>query len=277
MIHSRMPRRTVATIGLMLTALLTGGCFFDTGLSVSVHAIGEEVLGVFISTNSSVSHCSPLEGTQYECAFFSDEGPISRFSIESLPEFLHLLILIDPMVVQFPAEAGGFAGSFLHHDTGTNGSLAIASGLASVPVDDTRTLVAEPGTQFVILELPPGAPTTGDFAFNLNFAVPPGTSEVVTKPLFTGRIELADGSVFYPPLFPCVSDMAEAPALTIPLPAPGDTVNLPQLGPGLGCDGEIYLYGAAGGGVLEIPTLGLVGLAAMALLLGGIGWLVVRR
>ncbi|MGH9380741.1 MAG: hypothetical protein ACRD2Z_09030 [Thermoanaerobaculia bacterium] len=273
MIHSRMSRRTgAAGLVLMLTALLTGGCIFDTGLSVTVAEIDGEILGVFISTNAGTSICDPVEGASgFECTFLAGEGgAISRFFIESLPEFLNLLILIDPLVVQFPAEASGFEGSFLHQGSGTNRSLSITSGLASVPVDDTRTLVAEPGTQLVTIELSPGVPTSGDYSFNLRFNVPTGTNEIVTKPLFTGRVELADGTVFQAPLFPCVSDMAQVPAITIPVPVPGDILNIPPPNPALACDGEVYQYG---GGIPPVPALGRGGLLALLSALAGLGWL----
>ena len=146
-----------------------------------------------------------------------------------------------------------------------------------MPVDDDETMVAEPGTQLVILELPPGAPTTGDFSFNLAFSTPPGTTEVVTKPLFTGRIELTDGSVFYAPLFPCLTDMSQVPTFTLPIPAPGDTVTIPDLDPGLACDGRLYQYGAIGFDPTDIPALGWKGLLILVFLLGTAGWLALRR
>ncbi len=36
------------------------------------------------------------------------------------------------------------------------------------------------GTQFVILDLPAGAPTQGSFSFNFSFAMPAGTAPVPT-------------------------------------------------------------------------------------------------
>jgi hypothetical protein len=238
------PSTASTALVLGLTGLLTTGCFFGTGLSVSVHSIDGEVLGVFISTNASVSHCNPVgPGSSYACSFFPDDGPISRFTIESLPDYLRLLTLIDPLVIQLPAEASGFSGAFLHHDSGTNGSLLITAGLGSVPIDDTRSLVAEPGTQLVIVELPPDAPTSGNFAFNYTFTMPPGTTEIVTKPLFTGRVELTDGRVFYAPLYPCGSNMADMPELVIPVPVPGGTLSIPPPNPSLACLDETYSYG----------------------------------
>lgn len=266
MLRSRTTRLVPA---LGLVALLTEGCFVEGAISVFV----DEENTVSISYSTETDACTEVTPFSFTCAFSAIDSDVEVLSPE---ELLFLLILIDPVVVQFPDDVGGFTGSFLH-GSGASGPLVITAGLASVPVDDDESLVAEPGTQLVILELPPGAPTTGDFSFNLQFTPPPGATEVVTKPLFTGRVELTDGSVFYAPLFPCLTDMSQVPTFTIPIPAPGDTVTIPALDPDLACDGEVYQYGGAGGGVLEIPTLGPAGLLAMTLLLAGIGWLAVRR
>lgn len=266
-----MPRTPTARIvpALGLVALLTGGCFLDDALSVFVDEEGV----VSISYNTETDACTEVSPFSFTCSFSAIASDVQVLSAE---ELLFLLILIDPMVVQFPDDVGGFSGSFLH-GSGASGPLVITPGLASVPVDDDDTLVAEPGTQLVILELPPGAPTTGVFSFNLQFTPPPGTTEVVTKPLFTGRVELTDGSVFYAPLFPCLTDLSQVPTFTIPIPAPGGTATIPTPDPDLACAGEVYQYAGAGGGLQEIPALGLAGLLAMTLLLAGLGWLAVRR
>lgn len=265
MSRTRAPRLLPA---LLLASLLTGGCFVEGALSVFVSEEGV----VNISYSTETDACFEVSPFSFTCAFSAIESDVE---VLSPTELLFLLVLIDPMVVQFPDDVAGFSGSFLH-GSGASGPLVITPGLASVPVDDDETLVAEPGNQLVILELPPGAPTSGDFSFNLSFSVPPGTTEVVTKPLFTGRVELTDGSVFYAPLFPCRNDLGQVPTLTIPVPAPGDTVSIPSLDPALACDGKVYQYGAAVVDPLAIPTLGLAGLLVMTLLLGAAGWMASR-
>ncbi len=242
MLVDRTRRRAVAAALVpTLIALLCSGCIFDTELSVTIFEFDEST-DVFISTIAGTTVCDNKGMLGFECFFYEEPSGISRFFIESLPEFLNLLILIDPIVLQLPAEASVFAGSFLHQDSGTSGALSITSGLAAARVDDTRTLVAEPGTQIVVIELPEGAPTSGQFAFNFNFRMPAGTTEIPVKPLFTGRIELTDGGVFHAPLYPCRSDLAQVPEIVIPVPVPGGILQLPPQNPALLCDGEVYEY-----------------------------------
>lgn len=133
-------------------------------------------------------------------------------------------------------------------NSNTGGNLVITAGLSSVQVDATRTLTAEPGTQLVTIALPDGAPTAGDFALNLNFQLPPGTTSLEMKPLLTGQVAV-NGQTFYPPLLPCMTDIAAVPTITTPLPVPGDTLLLPSI-VGLGCQNATYDFG-----ITAIPTL----------------------
>ena len=112
--------------------------------------------------------------------------------------------------------------------------------------------------------MPPGAPTTGNFSFNFNFVVPPGTTAIQVKPIITGKVELMGGAVFYPPVFPCATDMANVPAMNVPLPVPDETLTLPPMSSDLGCKNITYNFvpggavpqalvvDSGGNGVLEL-------------------------
>ena len=50
--------------------------------------------------------------------------------------------------------------------------------------------------------------------FNFHFAMPQGSKSFPIKALFTGKA-VADGATYYMPLFPCTTNMAEVPAMTI--------------------------------------------------------------
>lgn len=55
---------------------------------------------MFITTNAGTFICGRDEedaSLTFECSFFAGEGPSSRFTIESLPEFLTQLRPIDPL------------------------------------------------------------------------------------------------------------------------------------------------------------------------------------
>jgi hypothetical protein len=220
-------------IFLLALAVALNGCLFGEELSVTV--LGTSV---FISAGDiDLGLCGESDPAVFLCSF----GEIfSTFQTLSTPELLVTLFLLDPVVLQLPAGVTNFTGSFLHNTSGTSGALAITAGLTSLPIDAERTLVAEPGTQFVVIGLPAAAPTTGSFSFNFNFDVPPGTSAIQVKPILTGRAELGGGTVFYPPLLPCVTDIADVPALTVPLPVPGDTLTLPPPSADLGCRNVVY-------------------------------------
>ena len=217
---------------LLALAVALNGCLFPGLVSVreSAGAVSISIGGVFFSG------CVGESPSVFEC----QTGEIfSQVETLSILELLFRLLLLEPLVVQLPAGVTSIAGSFLHSG-GMSGPLVITAGLASVPIDAERSLVAEAGTQLVVIGLPASAPTTGTFSFDLNFQVPPGTTAIQVKPIITGLAEVAGGFTFYPPIMPCVTDMADAPALNIPLPVPNDTLTLPPLSTDLGCRNAIY-------------------------------------
>ena len=235
--------------------VLLNGCIFPELIEVFVSSDNE---GVFISLSfaSEVGACATDPGTdnEFTCLYSGDGGAGIKSGVVITGADLLFLLLLDPVVVQLPADASDFAGSFLHSG-GTGGSLAIASGLTSFKADYDTTLQAEPGTQFVIIAFPDGAPTTGDFSFNFNYRRPPGSGAHQVKVMFTGRVDTAM-ETFYPPLAPCETSFLSVPSIDIPGP-PGGPVTIP-VASASGCDGEVYIYGAApvlGGGRLTILAL----------------------
>lgn len=237
----KVSRRLFASLFLVATTLFTSACFFS---DLKVFVFFDEVGGrmnLSITTHATWNSCEDDGDGNFECVLFEEEN-ISRFRI-SAPGLALLLLLLDPMVVQFPAEAHGFEGAFVHHESGASDSLAITAGLSSVPVDSTQALVAEPGMQLVVIDLPPGAPLSGDVTLEFRFKMPFAT-EVAIKPVFTGRVDLTDGRVFYVPLYPCMTDMAQVPQVVISIPPGGGPadVTLPLPDFALSCDGETYIF-----------------------------------
>jgi hypothetical protein len=255
----------VRSLVVAVSFLGTAGCFFPTTLEVTV-------LGgvVFISVNGNSTTCNPEgdpDARTFDCTFFGET--ISRVVLSEL-ELTALLVFLDPLVLQVPTGSTDFAASFLHQPSGTSGPLVVTPGLSSVRADATRTITAEPGMQLVVIDFPAGAPTTGDFSFNLNFRPPSGMAMLPMKGLFAGRVETG-GETFLAPLYPCTTDLAAIPAVSIPLPA-GGTVTLP-VGNVSGCANEVYRFGTSVSSV-PIPTLPQWGLLLLALALGVLG---VRR
>jgi hypothetical protein len=233
----RIIRNLVYLIMLAGTSLILSGCLFPESLSVSYFSgsVSISVAGVNVGT------CFPNEdpSNTYDCL---NNSVFSTFETLTEPELIFRLILLDPLVVQFPNEATNFAGSYYHTGSNSGGALAITAGLSSIDLDVNRSMTAEVGKQFVVIGLPAGAPTEGTFSFNLHFDVPPGTTSLEIKPIITGLVELSDGSIFYPPVLPCAHDIASAPSLSTNLPVPGDTLTLPALTQDLGCDNVTYNF-----------------------------------
>jgi hypothetical protein len=217
----------------MTMSMTLSGCLFGDSLSVSFF----EDLVVISITGVTIGSCEEMSPGEFECI---TAGLFTAFETLTIGELMYRLILLDPLVVQLPVGATNFNGSYLHIDSSTGDQLDITAGLSSINLDANRVMTAEPGQQFVIIGLPEGAPTSGDFAFNLNFQVPLGTTSLEVKPIITGLAELTDGTTYYPPVFPCVHDMADAPSISTSLPVPGDILTLPPLTQDMACDGVVY-------------------------------------
>jgi len=267
----------------VLFSLFLGSCFWGDQLTVTVSE-GTMQDSVSISIGGvNIGGCGTFSAGLYICVF--EENYESSPQILSEPQLLFRLALLDPLVLQLPEDVSNVQGSYLHNDTGTSGSLLVSGPRSSINIDVDRSLAAEPGKRLFVIGLPDGAPTTGNFSFNLNFDIPHGTNSLEVKPIITGQVELTDGSLFYPPLLPCVTDMASVPALDVPIPVPDDIFTLPTLPPNLGCSGVTYnmIPGAptpppSTGETRPIPLLGPWGLAALTSLLGALGaWAATRR
>jgi hypothetical protein len=245
--------RSLRVFTLLLVALATTGCFFSQSLEVGVFESDGDRL-VSVSTTSTWTSCSSFEDeTTYECAYFSEDG-ISRFGVSAIGLLFQLLIY-DPLVLQVPQGASDFQASYSVQGGG-GGALDVTSGQSTIRVDETRTLQAEPGMQFVIIDFPAGAPASGSGGFNFNFRLPNEVTTLDIKAVFTGKVTL-EGETFYLPLFPCTSDIAALPTISVPLPN-GGLVSLP-VEDAAGCDGEVYTIVPTQGdfeSTLLLPRLG---------------------
>ncbi len=227
-------RLRVCTL-LLLVALLSTGCFFGPVLEIIIFG-GDGDSVVSVSTTSTWTSCSEEDDGLYDCAYFSEDG-ISLFGISAVG-LLFALLLIDPLVLQVPEGAYNFRASY-SVDEGDGGALVVTAGLDSIRVDATRTLQAEPGTQLVIVDFPSDAPATGSGGFNLNFRIPDDLDALDIKALFTGKVTI-EGETYYMPLYPCTSDMAALPTISVPMPN-GGGVTLP-VDEVEGCNGEVYSF-----------------------------------
>jgi hypothetical protein len=149
----------------------------------------------------------------------AEEPFISTSSTELLETFGVFGILIDPLILQVPADVSNYVATF--SDSSITQTVIISE-TTSFNAQPGTVVTAEAGRKFLILEFPPeviadlqaGTPMTGPFDFDLEFQVTTHES-VDVKAMYTGRIEV-NGQVYYPPLLPCVTSFADVPDLTIP-------------------------------------------------------------
>lgn len=239
-------------------------------------------IGIFFFGSSFVNRCNEQPednnffGSFFQCIYSIDgqEG-FSIFGIEGFPLFL--VFILDPIIVQVPAEATNFTGVFV--GPGTEGFLDIQAGFTTLPVDINNNMTAEPGMQLVILDFPdpqPGLPATFGFTFGYN--LPPGAGPFEIKVMSAGKVPTEEGT-FYPPIYPCENDFANIPAVTIPESLNFQNIDLSAYVMLPGCNGLVYDYTGLTPivSLRPIPTLSQWGLIAMAGVLGIIGLLAILR
>ena len=152
------------------------------------------------------------------------------------------ITLYDPLIVQVPSSMSNFSGSIAVGPPGIapDTPLSIISGLTSVPIDATTNLVAEPGMQLVIIDFqaPAGAPF-GVYTLKLQFS---GTASSI-KVVFAAKVT-AGANNYYVPIFPCVTDFANVPAIGLPLASVAGLITL--ITNTTGCTGKNYDFTGIG-------------------------------
>lgn len=206
--HAR-PKLLVAAVACVLTLALQGCFLTDLGLFV-----GPDGGIVGVSETQQIAPC-PLnmqsDGVQATCVYTVQivNGTQVFTSVVAL-DHADDAVGTDPVVLQVPAGATGFVGTF-DNGAGASGVLSIRSGLRAVPADYYTDIVAEPGMQLVVIEFPsPPPPIGGNFRFTFGYS---GSDAV--KVMTTLRVNAA-GKAFYAPMLPCEVDFTNVPALDIP-------------------------------------------------------------
>lgn len=281
---------------VLAASLALGGCLFGDNVSVTTEITEEtsELKRINIDANGTFLSCTPTETNTFRCIFLSPTGTDSLFGVSlSSVDLLLFLFLVDPLVIQLPDTISNVHGSFDH--PAATGALAVNGPLSSVAIDRNRNLTAEPGTRLYVLAFPESVhadvatingvvrnPNPADVSFNLQFDAPVGVTAIPAKVIAAAHARTLSGEDFYLPVFPCVSSMAAVPALTVPLPTPGNSgvIDLSIAASVSGCNGEIF--DIAGTPSLpfptEIPVLGPWGLVSLVAILGTlIGWYQRRR
>lgn len=271
----RIPRasRWMRAARLLVVAglpLLLGSCFLRLVLAtVEVATIGDEIdLTLAIrSENVTAGVCRdrPFEGRGVECSYgiVTEDGNIeSASSFELFTDFGLFGVLVDPLIVQVPESTR------VDHARVDDGSVVldlVVTETARFEAEPGVALSAEPGQKFLIFEFPTSISSTlpeldlvsgpqFDFDVQLNWqqaTAPVGF--IPLKVMFAGRVE-AGGQVFYPPIFPCVTDIADVPAFNLVLGGPNniifDLLNHYFENRDLVCNDKVFDYSDAGGALL---------------------------
>lgn len=255
--------RPVSRILLVFVAgLLLPGCALRSlfGNVIIVANIEDEVNEIIttIFTDSTAAVCLEPGGFGfYECIYILD-GEIITSTLYLLSEFGITGVLIDPVILQIPADVEAVTATY---DDGAGGGAQplVQTLTTSFYVTPTEIISAEAGQTFLILELPPSVIATlpsGDpnlapeFTYALAFTRTQDISlpidPVTVKIMLAGKA-VVNGYTYYVPLVPCVSDFALIPSLEIPQsltpvdlePAIGDLI---ALGGEVVCDHKAYFY-----------------------------------
>ena len=262
------PFRRLRLVAVVLAAVpLMSGCFLRLALGGVVTRTTDEEVSEFwaaVEANATAAVCREREtaggAREVTCHYFfaSEFLPETTSTVELIAEFGLFGVFIDPMILQVPAVAAPLVATF-REDGGPVRPLEMTV-TDSFPAGPGRVVNAEPGTRFLILDLPADVASRlpeGDarsgtpFDFRLELRLP-ALAPVEVKPMFALKVEVG-GETFYPPMFPCVTDFAQAPAIEIPVADP--PVNLrPRIEAAFGqagslvCDGEVYDFSSPGPG-----------------------------
>ncbi len=251
----------VRIFALLLFVFPLSGCILQNAIGHVIvaqdGATQENVAEAAVQSGATVAVCAQ-DGYFYQCYYIID-GEFLTSTVELLSEFYLLGVLIDPLIVQVPADVTNITATF---DDGSGAQPALVAERAAFEAEPGSVITAEVGTKFLIVELPPSVVATlprfdaankPTFNFALNFEQRTPLSQPVepirVKAMLTGKVTV-NGHDYFAPLFPCVRNFADIPAVALPI---SDTfVNLqPHLGDlfrqGLAapCQFETYDYSNA--------------------------------
>jgi hypothetical protein len=236
-------------LGLLLTGCVLHSMFAQVEV---VDSISDQVHMIFaaIDADSTVAICRPT-GAFQDCVYIIDGQQVPS-GVYLFSEFGIAGVIMDPLIAQVPSDVYSATGTY---DLGSGPQPLLLSTVGSFKVTNAISVSAEPGTKFLIFELPPSVeamlptdvPTNGlPISYSVQYvhnepigqAVPTQT----VKLMLAGRVTL-NGHKYYVPLLPCVTDFALVPALT--LPAAGSPQNMqPALGAlsAEGCHNQVYFF-----------------------------------
>lgn len=252
----RFPARIllVCALPVLLTACVLRSLF---GNVIIVSDIGEEVNEIIatVFSDSTAAVCLDTDYGFYECTYIID-GEIITSTLYLLGDYGITGVLIDPVILQAPQEAGEIMATYDLGDGPEPLSVAVRQ---SFNVTPDVIVSAETNQQFFILELPasvantlpPGSPQNGTpITYTLSFKqvqpIADPIDPVSVKVLLAGKVTI-NGHHYYVPILPCVTDFAGIPAIEIPqsntpVNLESTVGNLIRQGEDFLCDHDAYYF-----------------------------------
>ena len=172
---------------------------------------------------------------------------------------------IPVIMIQVPADASNFLGTF-DNGSGRVGTLVFTPGNTQLALDAGTTLVAEPGMQLVIVEMPATLSMAMDMAApkalagNYFMVLSYDASSARIKAISSGKL-LTGNTAFYPVLIPCVTSMSGVPEIPVPQSPNATPINVGSIQAAYTpCTGKTYNYAGAAAATLTVveyynPTL----------------------
>ncbi len=236
--------------------LALGGCLMTLLQSYSTGGGSGFPNTLQLRVNAAQQQCTTTAapgGTGVSCMF--GVGDFRGSATVTLPGVMPAQVATwwDPLILQLPASASNFAATFAGPAPGT---LSITPVTGPLFADATTPIVADPGTQLLIIDFPGGTPPAGagTYQFTFNFSVPASTPTPLTiKALVTGKVTVG-GNTYYAPLIPCTASFAAMPTITLPTANALTPINVAPLLGITGCTNVTYDF--AGGA--PAPTVTVV-------------------
>ncbi len=263
-------KKQLTFVGFGTLPLFMSGCllFLFGGFEGCVNPMTGEV---YINVRAEIKQCESYDSESSSGKMvFCSNGVLPFESSPTLFDSSFEVVgtgdpFLDPVVMQVPSDATGFM-ALLEKAPDPAVPALIQSGLTCVDTTPGEQLCAEPGHQLVIFDIPPNTPL-GLYQIQIVFNVDP-PREIEVKPVVTGKVQ-SGGKTFYPVVVPCVSDMADAPGVTIPM-GMGSALplTLPDLSGVQACNGLLEFSPSASTMAPAASPVGLVLLAVAGLALG---------
>ena len=232
-------RRAMSWLCVLVACALAAGCAGD--YKFALQKAGRHVtVDALLTLNACTGSVQGTTITATCTVTDSTSGGVraSSFTLTGLSSG-DTLQLVPFAVFELPADATNFTGTYDNRH-GNSGALRITPGLPSVQVDASTTLIAEPGTQLVIAELPPGSNADTYFLVASYDA-----SARTAKALSAVRV-VASGTAYIVPIVPCTSSFATVPTVTVPdggNEVPIDVSRAQQAY--VGCTSKSFVYAGA--------------------------------